>query len=130
VRTGDTFSRWLQGQCYALCEVDEAVLRRYVSGLERYRSGNLPKAAEGLYHLLRFLQCQGVVHQRHAVPPPTPLEQWLATYDAHLVRVVGLAVGTRQGYWPIVERFITTCFGSAAPDWLAIRAPMITAFVG
>jgi hypothetical protein len=71
-----------------------------------------------------------VVNQRHAVPPPTPLEQWLATYDAYLDRVVGLAEGTRQGYRPIVGRFITTCFGSAAPDWLAITVSMITAFVG
>ena len=129
LRTGETFGRWLQGQGYALCEVDEAVLRRYVSGLKRYRSGHLPKAAEGLNHLFRFLQRQGVVSQRHVVGSPTPLDQWLAEYDAYLERVVGLAVGTRQGARSMARRFITSCFGTAAPDWPSITAPMITAFV-
>jgi integrase/recombinase XerD len=129
LRAGDTFGRWLQGQGYTLNELDEAVVERYISGLTRYRSGNLPKAAEGLHHLLRFLQRQGVVGQRHAVIPTTPVDQWLAWYDAYLDQIVGLAVGTRQGYRPVVRRFMTVCFGSAAPDWQAVTAPMITAFV-
>src|SRR5262249_34250371 len=39
------------------------------------------------------------------------------------------AVGTRQGYLRLARRFLTACFGSAPPDWSALTAPMITAFV-
>jgi len=129
LRAGDTFGRWLHRQGYAVSEMDDAVFQRYVAGLKRYRSGHLPKAAEGLNHLRRFLQRHGVVCQRHAVIPPTPLEQWLAVYDAYLGQVVGVAVGTRQCYRPIVRRFMIVCFGSAAPEWQSLTAPMITAFV-
>jgi integrase/recombinase XerD len=103
-------------------------LQRYVAGLKRDRSGHLPKAAQGLHHLCRFLQRHGVVPQ-HAVTPTTPLEQWLAAYDAYLTQVVGLTVSTRQYYRRIVRRFMITCFGSAAPDWQAVTAARITAFV-
>jgi site-specific recombinase XerD len=61
--------------------------------------------------------------------PTPPLEQWLAEYNAHLEQVAGLALSTRQGYRRIVRRFIVACFGAEAPDWQAVTAPMITAFV-
>jgi len=64
LRASDQFGRWLQGQGYRLSELDAAVLHRYIAGLTRYRSGHLPKAAQGLTHLLRFLQRQGVVPQQ------------------------------------------------------------------
>ena len=129
LRTGETFGRWLHGHGYAVSALDAAVFQRYVAGLQRYRSGHLPKAAEGLNHLLRFLQRQGVVHHQHAVAPPTPVEQWLAWYDAYLEQVAGLARGTRQCYRPIVRRFMTACWGVTAPDWPSLTASMITAFV-
>lgn len=129
VRTGDTFGRWLHRHGYGLNDLDDTVVDRYLSGLTRYRSGHLPKAAEGLHHLCRFLQHHGVVPQRLPVDPPTPLEQWLAAYDAYLERVVGLALGTRQGARCIARRFITSCFGTATPVWPSLTAPMITAFI-
>jgi len=116
VRTSETFGRWLHRHAYALSDLDDAVVHRYISGLTRYRSGHLPNAAEGLNRLLRFLQHHGVVRQRHTVGPPVPLEQWLAEYDGYLERVVGLAVGTRQGARSLARRFIISCFGLAAPD--------------
>jgi len=129
VRTGETFGRWLHRHAYALSDLDDAVVHRYISGLTRYRSGHLPKAAEGLNHLLRFLQHYGVVRQRHTVGPLVPLDQWLAEYEMYHERVVGLAIGTRQGARALARRFITSCFGLAAPDWPSLTAPMITAFV-
>ena len=129
LRAGHTFGRWLRRQGYALSDIDASVFQRYIAGLKRYRSGHLPKAAEGLNHLFRLLQHHGVVRQRHTMGPPAPLDQWLAEYDAYLERVVGLAVGTRQGALPLARRFITSCFGTAAPDWPSLTAPMITAFV-
>jgi hypothetical protein len=63
------------------------------------------------------------------VPSPTPLDQWLTEYDTYLAHVVGVALSTRQYYRRIVRRFVSTCFGTAPPDWQAVTAPMITAFV-
>jgi hypothetical protein len=48
LRAGNSFGRWLHAQGYAVNEMDDAVFQRYVAGLNRYRSGHLPKAAEGL----------------------------------------------------------------------------------
>jgi hypothetical protein len=129
VRTGETFGQWLQEHGYALSKLDDTIVQRYVGGLQRYRSGHLPKAAEGLNHLFRFLQHHGVVNSRHAVMPNSPGEPWLVAYDTYLERVVGLALSTRKVYRPLVRRFITTCFGAATPDWSALTASMVTAFV-
>jgi hypothetical protein len=108
----EKFAQWLQGQGYAVCEMDEDLLRDYLSGLTRYRGGNLPKAAQGLGHLVRFLQQHGITHPRQDRHAISPLEQWLSAYDAHLDQVVGLALSTRQGYTHLVRCFLTTCFGT------------------
>jgi len=89
LRAGDQFARWLHEQGSTISEMDDAVLQHYVAGLKRDRSGHLPKAAQGLGHLLRFLQRQGVVRPQHAVLPTSPGEQWLAAYDAHHAQVAG-----------------------------------------
>src|SRR6516162_1861277 len=52
LRTAEHYTQWLQGQGYGVSEMDGALLQRYVSGLMRYRSGKLPKAAQGLSHLV------------------------------------------------------------------------------
>ena len=75
LRAAEQFAQWLQGQGYAISEMDGDLVQRYVSGLTRYRSGKLPKAAQGLGHLVRFLHQQGVVSPRQADLPP--IEQWL-----------------------------------------------------
>jgi hypothetical protein len=54
--TSDTCGRWLHGQGSTVSERDEAIFQRYVVGLQRYRGGHLPKAAEGLHHLFMFFQ--------------------------------------------------------------------------
>jgi hypothetical protein len=129
LRAGDQFARWLHGQGAPLSAMDDVALQRYVSRLRRYRSGHLPKAAQGLGHLIRFLQRHGVVSAWQATLPTPPLDQWLAEYEAHLTQVAGLALSTRQGYARLVRRFIATCFGAEVPDWPSVTASMITAFV-
>jgi site-specific recombinase XerD len=129
LRTAVHYTRWLQGQGYAISEVDEELVQRYISGLTRYRSGKLPKAAQGLGHLVRFLQQQGLACQQQSGLPPSPLDQGLAAYDAHLEQVAGLALSTRQGYRRIVRRFIAACFGAETPDWQSLTASTITVFV-
>jgi hypothetical protein len=84
LRAAEQFARWLHGHGTPVSAMDDAVLRRYVAGLKRDRSCHLPKAAQGLGHLLGFLQRHGVVRPPHVVLPTSPGEPWLAEYDAHL----------------------------------------------
>jgi site-specific recombinase XerD len=129
LRAAEQFTHWLHEQGSAVRELDEALFHRYVSGLPRYQSGRLPKAGQGLGHLVRLLQYQGTVQSWPVERPLRPIDQWLLAYDTHLEQVAGLAVSTRQGYRRIVRRFLTSCFGSAAPDWQLLTAAMITPFV-
>ena len=39
------FAHWVHSQGYPVCTIDAELVHRYISGLPRYRSGNLPKAA-------------------------------------------------------------------------------------
>jgi len=125
----EKFAQWLQEQGYAICEMDADLVQRYSAGLSRYRSGNLPKAAQGLSTLLRVLYQQGVPRPRQAGPPTPPIDQWLREYNAHLEQVIGLTLGTRQRYGLLVRRFITNCFGTEPPDWPSLTAARITTFV-
>jgi site-specific recombinase XerD len=125
----EKFAGWLQGQGYSVYEMDEELLRDYLSGLTRYRGGNLPKAAQGLGHLIKFLRQQGVTRLRQDGLFISPLDQWLSAYDTHLEQVAGLAPGTRQGYRHLVRCFITNCFGTEPPDWSSLTAEKITTFV-
>jgi integrase/recombinase XerD len=122
------FAQWVHGQGYAVGEMDEDLLHRYLFGLPRYRSGNLPKAAQGLGHLVRFLHQHGVTRPRVDLLIP-PLEQWLSAYDAYLEQVAGIALSTRQTYGHLVRRFLTACFGTEPPDWPSLTAGRITLFV-
>ena len=129
LRAAEHFTEWLQGQGYAICQMDADLLQCYVSGLTRYPSGKLPKAAQGLGHLVRFLYQHNALSARQAARPGSAMEQWLVEYDAYLDQVAGLALSTRQGYRRVVKRFITACFGAKRPDWYALTASMITDFV-
>jgi site-specific recombinase XerD len=125
----EQFAHWLHGHGYSVYEMDEDLVRAYRSGLTRHRGGNLPKAAQGLGHLVRFLQQRGVTHLRQDRLSISPLEQCLSIYDAHLEHVAGLAPSTRQGYRHLVRCFLTDCFGTEPLDWSALTATQITAFV-
>jgi site-specific recombinase XerC len=125
----EKFAGWLQGQGYSVYEMDEDLLRDYLSRLPRHRSGNLPKAAQGLGHLVRFLRQQGVTCLRQDGLFISPIDQCLSEYDAHLEQVAGLAPSTRQGYRHLVRCFITDCFGTEPPDWSSLTASRITTFV-
>ena len=125
----EKFAQWLQGHGYSVYEMDEDLVQDYLSGLTRHPSGNLPKAAQGLGHLVRFLRQQGAMRLRLDGLCISPLDQWISTYDAHLEHVAGLAPSTHQGYCHIVRCFITDCFGTESPDWSSLTAANITTFV-
>ena len=125
----EQFAHWVHGQGSTVCEMDAALVQRYIAGLPKYRSGNLPKAAQGLGYLVRFLHQHGVARPPQDGLSTPPLEQWLRAYDAHLEHVAGLALRTRQGYGHLVRRFLSACFGAEPPDWPSLTAATITTFV-
>ena len=125
----EKFADWIQGQGYSVYEMDDDLLRDYLSGLVRYRSGDLPKPARGLGHLVQFLQQHGLTRPRLDGLSISPLDQWLSIYDTHLKQVAGLALSTRQTYGRIARGFITACFGTERPNWSSLTAAMITTFV-
>jgi site-specific recombinase XerD len=125
----EKYAHWVYAQGYTLGEIDIDLIHRYIAGFPKYRNGNLPKAAQGLSALLRFLHHHGVTHPRQDGRAIAPLEQWLRDYDAHLEHVAGLALRTRQGYGYLVRRFLTAWCGTEPPDWSALTAARITAFV-
>jgi hypothetical protein len=72
----EQFAHWVHGQGFTVCEMDAALVQRYIAGLPKYRSGNLPKAAQGLGSLVRFLHQHGVARPPQDGRAPPPLEQW------------------------------------------------------
>jgi hypothetical protein len=61
----EQYAQWLSAQGYILGESNVDLIHRYSAGFPKYRNGNLPKAAQGLGALLRFLH-------HHGVTRPTP----------------------------------------------------------
>src|ERR687891_581393 len=71
----EKFADWIQGQGYSVYEMDDDLIRDYLSGLVRYRSGDLPKPARGLGHLVQFLQQHGLTRPRLDGLSISPLDQ-------------------------------------------------------
>ena len=129
LRAGAQFGQWLSQQSYALDEVDQAVIRRYLNGLRRSPSGKLPQAGSGLPHLLRLLQQRDLLSSPAPMPSATALDDWLKRYEKYLDDVLGAAVSTRKNYLSIAKRFLGSCFHPEQVDWGALSPPEITAFV-
>lgn len=125
----EQFAHGGHGQGSTVCEMEAALVPRYSAGLPTYRSGNLPKAAQGLGYLVRFLYQHGVARPPQDGRSTPPLEPWLRAYDAPLAYVAGFALRTRQGYGHLVRRFLSACVGAAPPDWPSLTAATITTFV-
>jgi site-specific recombinase XerD len=125
----EQYAQWIDAQGYTLGESDVDLVHRYSAGFPKYRNGNLPKAAQGLGALLRFLHHHGVTRPWQDGRALPPLEQWLHDYDAHLEHVAGLALRTRQGYGHLIRRFLSAWCGTKPPDWTALTAARVTAFV-
>jgi integrase len=56
-------------------------------------------------------------------------DPWLADYDDHLQRVVGAAPATRQRYGTTVRRFLSSCFGTGAPNWAILSVETVVDFI-
>ena len=84
LRAGAQFGQWLSQQSYALDEVDQAVIERYLNSLRRSPSGKLPQAGSGLPHLLRLLQQRDLLSSPVPMPSATALDDWLKRYAQYL----------------------------------------------
>jgi len=129
LRGCDQFARWLSRHGYAVADVNPTLVKRYISGLQRPPSGRLPKAADGLSHLLSFW------HQHKRLPgaseesPGTEANQWLMRYEQYLDQVCGAAPSTRGHYLLMARRFLAACFGTGHLDWSSLQAQQISDFV-
>ena len=56
-------------------------------------------------------------------------DPWLADFDDHLQRVVGAAPATRQRYGTTVRRFLSSCFGTGAPNWAILSVETVVDFI-
>src|SRR5262245_20332498 len=71
----EQYAHWVHAHGYPLSAIDVDLIHRYSAGFPKYRNGNLPKAAQGLGALLRFLHHHGVTHPRQDGRAIPPLEQ-------------------------------------------------------
>jgi len=55
--------------------------------------------------------------------------KFLEDFDDYLVRLKGLAPGTRKTYCFWVSRFLATFCGTAAPNWSLLRGSVLSTFV-
>ena len=129
LRACDQFGRWLAQHGYAIAEVDEALVERYLRTLPPPRVGRWPKAAAGLPHLLRLWHQQDLLPPRTSPPAQTDAPQWLGRYAQYLEHVGGAAPSTRTAYLRIVTRFLTALFGAGRVQWRTVSAQALTDFV-
>jgi site-specific recombinase XerD len=130
IRGADRLGRWLDGQGVALLEANQNHLKAYVLQQARlpdghYAHGRLPKAALSVPVLARVLAEQGILC---ASMPLSKAEAWLARFDEHLMRVHGLARGSRLNYVRYARRLIGSLQGSE-PDWTALNTQRLCDFV-
>ena len=90
----DAFGHWLDAQQLPLSALCEETLARYVASFPRRKvrscpQGVQPHEVDGLRHLLNLLRAQQLIAPALPATATTPMEQLLAAYDQHLVRIIG-----------------------------------------
>lgn len=129
LRGCDQFARWLLQQGCVIADVNQTLVKRYISGLQRPPSGKLPKAAEGLSHLLKLWRQQNRLSETSDESLRTEADNWLLRYDQYLERVCGTAAGTRHHYLRMARRFLAACFGTGYLAWSSLQAQEISDFI-
>lgn len=134
LHAADAFGRWLNTQQLALYDVNEGVIARYVSTLQRRKVHSRPRGAPpheavGLKHLLTLLRHQGIAAPPQRDLPTTAIARILADYEQFLEHICGAAITTRHKYLYFARQFIIFAFGFSTPEWSALRAETITHFV-
>jgi integrase len=129
LRAGDQFGRWLSQYGYAIADVDEALVERYITTLPRPPVGHWPKAAAGLPHLLRLWRQQDLLPPHISTPSQTEATQWLVRYAQYLEHVCGTAPSTRIAYLRMATRLLAALFGTGRVQWSTLSAQALTDFV-
>ena len=129
LRGCDQLARWLLQQGYVVADVNQTFVKRYISGLQRPPSGRLPKAAEGLSHLLKLWRQKKRLPERINASPRTEADQWLIRYEQYLDHVCGTAASTRHHYLRMARHFLAACFGTGHLVWSSLQAQQIADFV-
>ena len=125
------FGDWLRSEDWAVQNVDEAVVGRFISDhLPRctcprpvQRNPIINKAA--LNHLIRILYPKGIIRR----PVADPITRELALFDEKMTEVWGLAQGTRDHRCRIIRRLLKAQFGSGPIDLKSISPSTIRSFV-
>ena len=125
----DRYGRWLVQHHYSASDVSPELTRQYLSTLKRSPAGYFPKSGQGLGHLCRWLQDQGVIAEKSMIVPETDVAHWLHRYDNYLNQVVGTTASTRQRYCLVVRQFLNNTFGCSHVDWNILNAQMLAEFV-
>jgi site-specific recombinase XerD len=123
------FGQWLTQHRHPITEVSADTLHQYIHSLRRSPTGKLPPTAQGVRHLMTFLQRQGVILSPTASLPPTDADQWLQRYAQYLEHVLGAALSTRQNYLRFAQRFLTARFGTTPIEWAGVDAQDFADFV-
>jgi site-specific recombinase XerD len=129
LRAGEQFGRWLAQHGYAIADVDEALVTRYLQTLPRPPAGHWPKVAAGLPHLLRLWRQQDLLPPPSGLPLQTEATQWLGRYTQYLEHVCGTAPSTRTAYLRIVTRLLAVLFGAGRVQWHTVSAQVLADFV-
>jgi site-specific recombinase XerD len=129
LRGCDQFARWLFQQGCAIADVNPTLVKRYINGLQRPPSGRLPKAAEGLSHLLKLWRQQKRLPEARDESPRTEADQWLIRYEQYLDHVCGVATSTRRHYLLMARRFLAASFGAGRLAWSSLQAYQVSEFV-
>jgi len=134
LRAADRFGAWLRTQKIALADLSNAIVDRYIQGLDRQwpasvPNGKLPNSALGLRHLVEVLRQAERQHPATAAEPQSSVEAWLADFDHHLDHVIGCALGSRTNYLRYARRLLLDVFGEAEVDWSRLTADTVTDFV-
>jgi site-specific recombinase XerD len=128
------FAHWLKKRRATLCQIDEALVQRFLEDhLPRcscpppvQRCRHQVRAA--LKHLLVALRLN-VEIPPHSDLTPASIREETYRFDAHLDRVCGLAVATRLRRAGIVRAFLTEQFGSAQIDLTQVKPKDVCRFV-
>lgn len=132
ILAADRLSAWMKRRGYLAEELDEVAVESFVKSLgrcrpSRVRIGRLPEVASGARKVASILWQQGVAGRWRA--SESHADRWLETYDEHLSRVRGLALGSRRIYLRYAKAFIDTKFCGHQIDWSIVTAKDVAAFV-
>lgn len=109
VREVGHLSRWLDRQGVGIAELSEETIRTYLCF--RYQSNQLQVRRGPYRQLLNYLQKIGIITTQK--PVGTPINQYIAKYQEHMVRNQGLAKETIRVRIRVARNFLSLQFGES-----------------